>query len=117
MKIHEINIEDMDFPEKLRRIKNPPKKIYVVGNKEILNQDGIAVIGSRNCTEEGIRNARIFSESIAKAGFTIISGMAKGIDTAGHMRSVRSESVKQLLYLGVEQMLYIQRKIMKYIKG
>ena len=71
-------------------IKNPPKKLYVIGNKEILNQDGIAIIGSRNCSEEGLRNARLFAVNIAKAGFTIISGMAKGIDTASHFRGNRS---------------------------
>lgn len=71
-------------------IKNSPKKLYVIGNKKILKQEGIAIIGSRNCSEEGLRNARLFAVNIAKAGFTIISGMAKGIDTASHFRSNRS---------------------------
>ena len=71
-------------------IENPPKRLYVIGNKEILNQDGIAIIGSRNCSKEGLRNARLFAVNIAMAGFNIISGMAKGIDTASHFRSNRS---------------------------
>ncbi len=87
MKIEKIDIKDEDFPPKLRNIKKAPKQLYVIGNKEILKQKGIAIVGSRDCTEEGVRNARLFSTNIAKKGFTIISGMAKGIDSAAHFRS------------------------------
>ena len=77
MKIQEIKFDDIDFPRRLRKIKNPPKQIYVIGNKEILNHKGIAIVGSRNCSREGLKNARLFSANIAKEGFTIISGMQK----------------------------------------
>lgn len=87
MNIQEIKYSDTDYPMRLRNIKNPPEKIYVIGNKEILNDKGIAIVGSRNCTSEGLKNARLFSANIAKEGFTIISGMAKGIDAAAHSRS------------------------------
>lgn len=98
MKIYEINIDDKDFPIRLRNIKNPPKNIYVIGNKEILNNKGVAIVGSRDCTEEGAKNARVFSANIAKAGFTVISGMAKGIDAAAHSRRYGSKSEKPLQY-------------------
>lgn len=84
MKIQEIEINNKAYPEKLKRIKNPPKKLYVLGNLELLNSNGIAIVGSRNCTKEGTKNARLFGANIAKAGFTVISGMAKGIDSAAH---------------------------------
>ena len=87
MKICEIKYDDEDFPIRLRKIKNPPDKLYVIGNKSILKDKGISIIGSRNCTNEGIKNATIFAKEIAKNGFIIISGMAKGIDAAGHFRS------------------------------
>ena len=90
MKIEEIEFSDNDYPDKLRKIKNPPKKLYVIGNKTILNEYGIAIIGSRSCTTEGEKNAIYFSSNIAMAGYTVISGMAKGIDTAAHFRSIRS---------------------------
>ena len=96
--IQEIKYEDKYFPINLRYIKNQPKKIYVIGNKEILNQSGIAIIGSRNCTATGEENARFFSANIAKANFTVISGMAKGIDTAAHSRRNRCKSEKQLQF-------------------
>lgn len=82
----EIGINDKEYPEKLRKIKEPPQKIYVIGNTEILNQKGIAIVGSRDCTKHGEKNARIFAANIALGGLTIISGMAKGIDASAHKR-------------------------------
>ena len=86
MNIQEIKYDDEDYPRRLRSIKKPPKQIYVIGNKDILNDKGIAIIGSRNCSSEGFKNARFFSANIAKEGINIISGMAKGIDAAAHLR-------------------------------
>lgn len=90
MKIEKIKIDDKDYPQTLRKIENPPKQLYVIGNKELLNNKAFAIVGSRNCSEEGKKNARIFAKNIAKAELTIVSGMAKGIDTAAHIRSNRS---------------------------
>lgn len=84
MEIEEINYKDKLYPENLKRINDPPKKLYIIGNKEILNEKGIAIVGSRDCTKEGYENAKIFAANIAKQGFTVISGMAKGIDAAAH---------------------------------
>ena len=84
MKIEEIDIKDEEYPENLRNIKDTPAKLYVLGNKDILNCKGIAIVGSRDCTNEGRQNARMFAVNIAKEGFTIISGMAKGIDAEAH---------------------------------
>lgn len=84
MEIEEINFDDKSYPNNLRNIKSPPKKLYTLGNKELLNTKGIAIVGSRNCTKEGAKNARFFAANIAEAGFTVISGMAKGIDASAH---------------------------------
>lgn len=84
MKIQEIEYNNDEYPERLKTIDNPPKKLYVIGNTELLKCRGIAIVGSRNCTEEGKKNARIFASNIAKSGFVVISGMAKGIDAAAH---------------------------------
>lgn len=84
MEIEEISINDKEYPMRLRYIKKPPEKLYVLGNKEILNDEGIAVVGSRDCTDEGRRNARFFAANIANAGLTVISGLAKGIDAEAH---------------------------------
>ena len=115
MEITEIKFDDKKYPARLRNIKKPPKQIYVIGNKDILNDKGIAIVGSRDCTPEGLRNARLFSANIAKAGFTIISGMAKGIDAAAHSRSNRSKSEARLQYSDADLMLFFLNKIKKYI--
>lgn len=85
MKVKEIDIQDEDYPRILREIKSPPSKLYFMGNKELLKTKGIAIVGSRKCTEKGKINSRMFAANIAKAGFTVISGMAEGIDAAAHI--------------------------------
>lgn len=55
------------------------------GNKEILNSKSISIIGSRACSEEGRKIARIFARDISYQNLTIVSGMAVGIDTAAHI--------------------------------
>ena len=99
MEIQEIEINDKAYPENLKTIKNPPKKLYVLGNLELLNSKGIAIVGSRNCTKEGMKNARLFATNIAKAGLTVISGMAKGIDSASHMGALEVKG-KTIAVLG-----------------
>ena len=83
--IIELNINDNNYPENLRLIKNPPQKLYVLGNVSSLSEVGMAIIGSRSCSDVGRDNARKFSYSLSKLGFVIISGMALGIDTAAHL--------------------------------
>lgn len=51
MEIQEIEFESMYYPKRLRQIENPPKKLYVLGNMNILNDKGIAIVGSRDCTD------------------------------------------------------------------
>ena len=53
MLIEEISINNKKYPEKLRNIYDAPKKLYVIGNKEILNQKGIAIVGIRKATQYG----------------------------------------------------------------
>lgn len=84
VKIDIIKYEDEKYPEQLRKIKNPPKQLYVKGNVENLKGCGIAVIGTRNCTMYGRRMCKIFSMNLSGYNLNIISGLAKGIDTCAH---------------------------------
>ena len=56
----------------------------MIGKKELINTYGIAIVGSRKCSNEGKNIARLFAKELSKQGLTIISGLAKGIDTAAH---------------------------------
>ena len=81
----EIKIEDKIYPNKLKQIKNAPKKLYMRGNYELLKSIGIAIVGSRECTSYGFKQAYEFAKELSKKGICIISGLAEGIDTASHL--------------------------------
>ena len=72
------------YPEMLTQIPGPPLALFVNGNVDALQLPAIAVIGSRNPTQGGRRNAHEFSKHLATQGFAIVSGLAQGIDTAAH---------------------------------
>lgn len=82
--IQEINFKDDIFPEKLRQTKNPPKKLYALGNIELLGKESLAVVGTRHITEYGIKNCKYFAQEIVKKEIPIVSGMAVGTDTVAH---------------------------------
>lgn len=84
MKIKEISITSNEYPNRLRDIPNAPEKLYVLGNEKLLKTDGIAIIGSRAYSEYGKKYAIQFAKELAKQELTIISGMAKGIDSFAH---------------------------------
>ena len=65
MKIKQINYEDNEYPKLLKSIKNPPNQLNVLGNVELLNKQGIAIIGSRNCTDVGRKIARNFASKLS----------------------------------------------------
>ena len=86
----EIKIENSQYPDALRKIKNPPKQLYLEGNIELLNKNSIAIIGSRNCSENGKILAKKFAKELVEQGLTIISGMAKGIDSHAHIETLNN---------------------------
>lgn len=92
MKIEEISIESEDYPKQLKEIFDAPLKIYVLGNKEILKQNGIAIVGSRNATEYGKKVTLKFSKELSEKGINIISGLAIGIDTHAHLGTLKHTS-------------------------
>lgn len=98
-KIYEINEKDKIYPEKLLQIKDRPKKIYAVGNIELLKNKSIAIVGSRISTPYGEHYAAKFAQKISEKGITIISGLAKGIDTIAHQNS-KQEKGKTIAVLG-----------------
>mgnify|MGYP004509106481 FL=1 len=92
MKIEEIIINSKEYPEKLKNIYNPPLKLYVLGNKQLLNQKSIAIVGARKATEYGKKMAYKFSKELAEMGINVISGLAKGIDAYAHLGTIQAQS-------------------------
>lgn len=83
-----IKKTDSEYPQRLLKIKNPPKKIYVQGDYTLLNKDSIAIVGSRNCTSYGRKYAFEFAEQLSKNNICIVSGLATGIDGEAHLGSI-----------------------------
>ena len=72
------------YPERLRYIENPPSRLYAVGNINVLNELGIAVVGSRTNTQYGERMCKRFTKNLVEYNINIISGLAYGIDSIAH---------------------------------
>ena len=79
-----VTFADDAYPRLLLEITDPPPLLYVKGNAGLLNGASLAVVGSRNATPQGRINAQAFSQELSEGGFTIISGLALGIDSAAH---------------------------------
>lgn len=84
IRIQSITSEDAAYPALLKQIKDYPKKLYYVGNIELLKTRCVSVIGSRTTTTYGRNTARAAGRCLAECGLTIVSGMAAGIDTCAH---------------------------------
>ena len=100
MQIKEINFSSDKYPNQLREIYNPPKRIYAIGNIEILNKVGIAIVGSRKATEYGKKVAFRLSKDLSERDIVIISGLAKGIDSYAHIGSLNVQNGKTIAVLG-----------------
>ena len=89
---HVVTLADKAYPRLLLEITDPPPLLYVTGNPDLLNRQSLAVVGSRNATPQGRANAQAFSRELSEGGFTIVSGMALGIDTAAHLGGLAGAS-------------------------
>lgn len=76
--------DEDDYPALLRRAPNPPAALFVAGSVDLLWSAQIAIVGTRNPTAAGRDLADDFARSFARAGFTVTSGLAEGIDAAAH---------------------------------
>lgn len=88
--IKTITLLDEEYPEKLKNIYDNPKVLYAKGNIELLNEQSVAIVGCRDCSEYGKNIARKLSYNLAKENICIISGLAKGIDTFSHIGALEA---------------------------
>jgi len=79
-----ITLKDKDYPQNLKGIADPPIVLYVKGNLTKEDNQAVAIVGSRRASFYGLSCAEKFSRGLAELGITIVSGLARGIDTAGH---------------------------------
>lgn len=80
---------DPDYPEPLRSLHGPPLALYVRGTLEPHDRHAVAVVGTRHATNYGMTVADRLGYQLAKVGFTVVSGLARGIDTAAHRGALK----------------------------
>ncbi len=85
-----ITIWDAEYPEFLKKIYDPPLVIYVLGSILPEDEKAIGIVGTRQPTHYGRQAAELFATDLVKAGWTIISGLARGIDTVAHEAALKA---------------------------
>ncbi len=87
-----ININVETYPHNLRNIYDAPISLYIKGNKEILNNKALAIVGCRQASDYGKKAAKYFAYNLAQNKFNIVSGLAKGVDSYAHVGSLCVEN-------------------------
>jgi DNA processing protein len=82
--------EDPEYPERLREIYDPPVVLWIRGNATLLSRPGIAVVGTRQPSPYGAGMAELLSRDLANRRLVILSGMARGVDTAAHKGAIEA---------------------------
>lgn len=86
-----IKMGDENYPKQLLQISDPPEVLYVLGDETILGNFGIGIVGTRNSSRYGEEITKSLAYGLSKEGVNIISGLAKGIDTAAHTGALLSK--------------------------
>jgi DNA processing protein len=82
--MHLTTVLDADYPPNLRAVHDRPPMLFVSGRLTQADAKAVAVVGARKATERGTARARAIAEHLIAKGFTVVSGLAAGIDTAAH---------------------------------
>lgn len=90
---HIISLDDDAYPALLKEITDPPLVLFVKGDKDVLSARQIAMVGARNATPGGLKNAEQFAYSLTEAGFVVTSGLALGIDGASHRGALAAKGM------------------------
>jgi len=92
-RIKVLTFLDKDYPRLLKEIPGAPSVLYVKGNLPADNSLPIAMVGSRRASYYGVSNAHRFARRLAELGFTVISGMARGIDSEAHKGALKAGGI------------------------
>ena len=80
---------DTCYPCRLNDLYDPPERLYIDGDLNLLKIPMISIVGSRKASAEGLENAAAFAKGLSQAGLLIVSGLARGIDGAAHQATLR----------------------------
>lgn len=90
---HLVTIGEEYYPRLLAEIEDAPPIITVLGHPHLLSKNSLAVVGARNASLTGRKIAESFSGKVGDAGYVIVSGLARGIDSAAHQASIRTGTI------------------------
>ena len=85
-----VTPDDAEYPKPLKNIYDPPLCLYVRGAWEEQDEQALAIVGTRRATHYGAAQAERLAYQAAKAGFTVVSGLARGIDTVAHRAALKA---------------------------
>ena len=85
-----LRCNEADFPPQLETIPQPPAALFVAGDPAALLAPQVAIVGARSASAQGLANARDFARTLGRAGLTVTSGMADGIDGAAHAAALEA---------------------------
>lgn len=88
-----VAIGEPDYPPLLRRAEHAPPLLAVKGAAEIFRLPAVAIVGARNASLAGVKFARQLAADLGREGYTVVSGLARGIDTAAHQGALQSGTV------------------------
>ncbi|CEN55159.1 DNA-processing protein DprA [Candidatus Methylopumilus turicensis] len=97
---HLITLAETHYPQALLEIPDPPPVLYAKGDLSCLTMPTIAMVGSRNASVQGEKNAEDFAYALSEQGFCIVSGMALGIDGAAHRGALKNKQGRTIAVVG-----------------
>ena len=86
--IEVVTVLDPDYPENLRAAHDRPPLLFIAGELVSADARAMAIVGARNPTDGGVLTARLLASELVDAGYTVVSGLAAGIDTAAHIAAL-----------------------------
>lgn len=91
-----VGIGEPDYPQALRQIDGAPPLLAVKGDLSVLNRPAVGIVGSRNASVSGAKFAAMIARDCGRAGYAVVSGLARGIDTAAHRASLDTGTIAAL---------------------
>ncbi|MDX8464484.1 DNA-processing protein DprA [Mesorhizobium sp. VK23B] len=88
-----VGIGEADYPSMLKTMDNPPPLLAVKGEGAVFRLPAVAIVGARNASLAGIKMARMLAADLGRDGYAIVSGLARGIDTAAHHGSLSTGTI------------------------
>ncbi len=95
-----VSLEDPGYPSALHDLRSPPPLLYLRGELRATDRRAVAIVGTREPDRHGERLARALARGLAERGFTIVSGLARGIDTAAHKGALAAKEGRTIAVLG-----------------